>query len=238
MKSKNTPPVILLNMAVAVINERENDVIISQYASRVSDSGAVPMLIPSIEKEQNIETLLDLADGVLFIGGKDYDPQYYGEELHPMTATDRLRPHFDIAFGLAAMKRNMPILGICAGCQLINIITGGKLIQHLDNAVEHRNGVFHQAKIIADGYFSRAVNGRAGDEITVNSYHHQALHPDFLGENVKVTASAFDGTVEAVEIPGERMVLGVQFHPERMDDLAPGIFGLLKDEAQKFKQQK
>ena len=100
MKSKNTPPVILLNMAVSVINERENDVIISQYASRVSDSGAVPMLIPSIEKEQNIETLLDFADGVLFIGGKDYDPQYYGEELHPMTATDRLRPHFDIAFGL------------------------------------------------------------------------------------------------------------------------------------------
>ena len=73
MKNKSTPPVILLNMAVDVINARENDVIISQYAQRVSDSGAVPMLIPSIEKEENIETLLDLADGVLLIGGRDYD---------------------------------------------------------------------------------------------------------------------------------------------------------------------
>ena len=73
MKNKSTPPVILLNMAVDVINARENDVIISQYAQRVSDSGAVPMLIPSIEKEENIETLLDLADGVLLIGGRDYE---------------------------------------------------------------------------------------------------------------------------------------------------------------------
>ena len=80
MKNKNTPPVILLNMAVDVINGRENDVIISQYVERVSDSGAVPMLIPSIEKEQNIETLLDLADGVVFIGGRDYDARDFGEE--------------------------------------------------------------------------------------------------------------------------------------------------------------
>jgi gamma-glutamyl-gamma-aminobutyrate hydrolase PuuD len=136
MKNKNTPPVILLNMAVDVIKNRENEVIISQYVQRVSDSGAVPMLIPSIEKEENIETLLDIADGVVLIGGRDYDPADFGELPHPEAGRDRLRPHFDIAFGKAVLKRRMPVLGICAGCQLLNIVSGGKLIQHLDNAVE------------------------------------------------------------------------------------------------------
>ena len=237
MKNKNTPPVILLNMAVDVIKGRENDVIISRYVERVSESGAVPMLIPSIEKEQNIETLLDFADGVVFIGGRDYDSRDFGEEPHPMAGQNRLRPHFDIAFGKAVLKREMPVLGICAGCQLLNIITGGKLIQHLDNAEEHTGGPEHRAEVLSDGFFARAVGAFAGDVLTVNSYHHQALNPEFLGENIKVTAAAFDGSIEAVEIPGERMVLGVQFHPERMDDLGPGIFALLRDEALKFRSR-
>lgn len=228
-------PVILLNMAVDVINKRENEVIISQYVQRVSDSGAVPMLIPSIEKTQIIETLLDLADGVLLIGGRDYDPADYGEKPHPECMLNRLRPHFDITFGKAVLKRQMPVLGICAGCQLLNIISGGKLIQHLDNAVEHRNGVYHTATIRHDGFFAKVLGRSAGDEITVNSYHHQAVSPAAIGSDFKVTATAFDGSVEAIELPGERMVLGVQFHPERMDDIGPCFFSLLKSEADKFR---
>ena len=132
-------PVILLNLGVDIIKNRENAVIISQYVQRVSDSGAVPMLIPSVEKTQIIETLLDMADGVLLIGGRDYDPADYGEKVHPETVMNRIRPHFDIAFGKAVLRRQMPVLGICAGCQLLNIVAGGKLIQHLDNAGEHRS---------------------------------------------------------------------------------------------------
>lgn len=228
-------PVILLNMAVDVINGRENDVIISQYVQRVSDSGAVPMLIPSIEKTENMETLLELADGVLLIGGRDYDPADYGEPAHPETMMNRLRPHFDIAFGQAVLRYRMPVLGICAGCQLLNIVSGGKLIQHLDNATEHRNGVLHKAAIVRDGFFGRAVKKSAGEEITVNSFHHQAVSPDAVGEGFSITARAFDGSIEAMEMAGERMVLGVQFHPERMDDLGPAIFSLLKEEAEKFR---
>ncbi len=228
-------PVILLNMAVDVINGRENDVIISQYVQRVSDSGAVPMLIPSIEKTENMETLLELADGVLLIGGRDYDPADYGEPAHPETMMNRLRPHFDIAFGQAVLRYRMPVLGICAGCQLLNIVSGGKLIQHLDNAAEHRNGVLHKAAIVRDGFFGRAVKKSAGEEITVNSFHHQAVSPDAVGEGFSITARAFDGSIEAMEMAGERMVLGVQFHPERMDDLGPAIFSLLKEEAEKFR---
>ena len=220
-------PLILLNMAVDVINNRENDVIISQYVQRVSDSGAVPMLIPSIEKEENIETLLDMADGVLLIGGRDYDPADYGESPHPETMMNRMRPHFDITFGRAVLKRKMPVLGICAGCQLLNIVSGGKLVQHLDNAAEHRNGVMHSAGIIENGFFAEALGKVAGDEITVNSFHHQALSADALGKGLKITARAFDGSIEAVELEGERM-----------DDIGPCFFELLKREADRYRKSK
>ena len=231
-------PVILLNMAVDIINDRENEVIISQYVQRVSDSGAVPILIPSIEKKEIMETLLDLADGVLLIGGRDYDPADYGEIPHPETMMNRMRPHFDIAFGKAVLERNMPVLGICAGCQLLNIISGGKLIQHLENAEEHRGGKFHKCRILQSGFFSKAIEKRSGDEIVVNSFHHQAVSPSALGRGFQVTAEAFDGSIEAIELEGNRMVLGVQFHPERMDDIGPSFFSLLTSEAKKYKAGK
>ena len=98
--------------------------------------------------------------------------------------------------------------------------------------------VFHQAQIECDGFFSRALGKSAGDKLTVNSYHHQALSPAALGAGLKITARAFDGSIEAVELNGSRMVLGVQFHPERMDDIGPSIFSLLKDEAEKYSSQK
>jgi len=228
-------PVILLNMAVDIINDRENEVVISQYVQRVSDSGAVPMLIPSLEKDEIINTLLDIADGVLLIGGRDYDPADYGEKPHPETKMNRLRPHFDIAFGKAVLKRQMPVLGICAGCQLLNIAGGGKLIQHLDNAEQHGGGVIHRAEILHNGFFAAALGKSAGDTVEVNSYHHQAVAPASTGDGFRITARAFDGSVEAIEAAGARMVLGVQFHPERMDDIGPGFFSLLHDEAEKFR---
>ena len=226
-------PRILLNMAVGVMNGREVEMLNSQYSDSVSASGAVPLLCPSIERGEIIESLLDLADGVILIGGKDYDPRSYGEKPHPETNMTRLRPDFDFAFVRAALRRDLPILGICAGCQLLNIVTGGKLIQHLDNADEHRGGTTHEATVIAPGFFSRALSAGPGSRVTVNSYHHQAVDPAHLGTGIRVTGVAFDGSVEAIEFPGERMVLGVQFHPERMDDLGPGIFSLLAAEARK-----
>lgn len=226
-------PRILLNMAVDVVNNRECEVLISQYAERVSDSGAVPLLMPSIEKPELIGSLLDIADGVLLIGGKDYDPRSYGETPHPETAMTRRRPHFDLAFAAAALRRDLPILGICAGCQLLNIVTGGKLIQHLDNAPEHRFTT-HEAKVTGPGSFSRALGLPPGSTLTVNSFHHQAIDPEHLGTGLRITGRAFDGTIEAVEMPGPRMVLGVQFHPERMDDIGPAFFSLLREEAEKW----
>ena len=230
---KARPPRILLNMAVGELNKREVEYLNSEYAWRVSASGAIPVLCPSIERVELIESLLDIADGVLLIGGKDYDPRSYGEAPHPETALTRKRPEFDLFFAKAALRRDLPILGICAGCQLLNIVTGGKLIQHLGNAERHTQGVTHAATVTSPGFFARAVGAEPGAQVTVNSFHHQAVDPERLGAGIRITAVAFDGTVEAVEMPGARMVLGVQFHPERMDDLGPGIFALLAAEARK-----
>ena len=98
-------PRILLNVLVKTVDDHECEVLISQYARRLSDAGAAPMLAPAIEKPEIIETLLDAADGVLLIGGPDYDPRDYGEKPHPETSMTRLRPHFDIAFAGAALRR-------------------------------------------------------------------------------------------------------------------------------------
>ena len=231
-------PRILLNMAVGELNKREIEYLNSEYAWRVSAAGAVPVLSPSIERPELIESMLDVADGVLLIGGKDYDPRSYGEEPHPETKMTRKRPNFDLDFASAALRRDLPILGICAGCQLLNIVAGGKLVQHLGNAEEHTQGVTHAATVTSSGFFSRAVGAVVGSQVTVNSFHHQAVDPEHLGTGVCITGTAFDGTVEAIEMPGGRMVLGVQFHPERMDDLGPGIFALLAAEARKGMTEK
>ena len=112
-------------------------------------------------------------------------------------------------------------------------MTGGKLIQHLDNAEKHTKGVFHAATVTAPGAFGRALGGGVGSRVTVNSFHHQSVDPEHLGAGICVTAVAFDGSVEAIEMPGPRMVLGVQFHPERMDELGSGFFAHLAEEARK-----
>ena len=218
-------PRILLNMAVGHYLDKECELVLSSYVRRISDAGGVPFMIPSLEKSENIASLLDMADGVVLIGGKDYPAEYYGEAPHPQAQRDRLRPHFDIAFATEVLRRDLPVLGICAGCQLLNIVTGGKLIQHLPNADEHTGGTSHRSEILTDGFFAEAVGKKAGESLTVNSFHHQAVDPDHLGKNLQITARAYDGSVEAVELTGKRMVLGVQFHPERMDDLAPQLFG-------------
>jgi putative glutamine amidotransferase len=227
----NYAPLILLNMAVDTVNDWENEVICSNYVQKLSDAGAIPFCMPSIEKSTHIETLLDLADGVLLIGGKDYHPSYYGQEPHKETNLLRKRPHFDIALGEAVMRRNFPVLGICAGCQLLNIVNGGELIQHLPDAEKtHRGGLFHQMEIIREGFYSKALGLKLKDRITVNSFHHQAVDPSKLGRGLQITALAYDGTVEVIEgIDPGRMIIGVQYHPERMPEEMSGLFRMLKN---------
>lgn len=227
-------PRILLNMAYDVHNNRECHILIESYARRVLDAGALPVLMPTVEDDSMIREYLAMSHGVLFIGGKDYLPECYGQKPHPETSLARLRPMFDLRAGKLALETDLPILGICAGCQLLAILHHGMLIQHLFNAKEvHTGGKIHEAVVLNSGWFAKAIGKMIGEPFKVNSFHHQAADPDHPGEGLLISGRAFDGSVEAVERPGSRMVLGVQFHPERMDDLGPKIFQLLVSEAEK-----
>ena len=225
-------PIIVMNTAYDTHNSRECDILIGAYAERVYESGGDPLLAPTIGDREFLRRSLAPAHGVLLIGGKDYPPSFYGEEPHPRTNLARMRSECDLWFGECALASSLPVFGICAGCQLLAILDGGKLIQHLDNADDvHTAGKIHSATVVADGWLSRILRLSPGDDFTVNSFHHQAVRPETL-KRFRVTARAFDGSVEAIELPDpERMVLAVQFHPERMDDIGPDFFTALTEQA-------
>jgi gamma-glutamyl-gamma-aminobutyrate hydrolase PuuD len=152
---------------------------------------------------------LDSVGGIVLSGGTDVDPSLYGAEPHPETSQpDRERDDYETALLSDAIDRDMPVLAICRGMQLMNVARGGTLIQHIEN---HRHTV-HEAALEAP---LPSIFG--GGRITVNSRHHQVV--DRLGEGLIVTArDPASGVIEGVALPGRRFVVGVQWHPEDMPD--------------------
>lgn len=231
-----TRPVIAMNMAYDKFKSWESNYIFDNYVQAIIKAGGTPLLIPTLEEDVIIDEYISMADGFLFIGGSDYDVRYFGHQLHPETLLTRIRPQWDIILFQKALKTKLPILGICAGCQLLNLVTNGMLNQHLDNADSyHRNGLIHKASLTDQAYWMAkavALDDLNSNIFTVNSYHHQAVMLDKLGENIILSALADDNTVEAIELDDKkRMVLGVQFHPERLGDKGSGYFKLLINEA-------
>lgn len=220
-------PIIVVNMFFAQYDEpRQAHIVRDEYVQRVHDTGGMPVLMPVIDDPELMQFYLNLADGVLLIGGKDYPAELYHETSLLATDRSRLRPEFDLHFARELLKTSLPVLGICGGCQLLAIAANGKLIQDLPNAKDvHTSGKFHSARVIRDGFFRRIMKDET--EFTVNSFHHQAVNPEFPGEGFVITGEAMDGSVEAIEMPGPRMVLGVQFHPERMNTLSNRFLGCL-----------
>ena len=188
------------------------------YVRRVFNAGAFPLLIPCVEDIEQIELFAGLLDGCVFIGGPDYPAEFFNEIDSPENkAYLRLRPGFEFHLMKTILSRNIPILGICAGEQLLNIALGGKIIQHIPTAKAHYDEQYHNCRVTADGLL-RKIAGK--DSFEVNSYHHQAVDPAALGTGLKITAVADDGIVEAVEGTGEVFRLGLQFHAERHRDEA------------------
>lgn len=198
----------------------------TDYVDAVLEAGGRPCLVPAIEDEQLLRGEVDGVDAFLFVGGADYPASIYGEPTHPEAkAMHERRAAVDVILARLVLRRGIPVLGICGGCQLLNIALGGKLVQHLDRAEAHRGGTRHE---VAFGEGSRLALIFAADLIAVNSYHHQAADPAAIGRDLVVTARADDGTVEAVESTGPRFLVGVQWHPERLDGAHRGrIFGAL-----------
>jgi putative glutamine amidotransferase len=191
------------------------------YVDAVQRAGGVALMLPPDARAiDEPDTLLDLIDGLILAGGADVDPDSYGSVRHPETGgTVPERDSFEIALAKRAFERDIPLLGICRGMQLMNVARGGTLLQHLPESHghhEHRrnpgsfDGADHDVRL-QDG----SLAARAAGEIPhgTKSHHHQGV--DRLGDGLEVTGwSTLDELPEAIEVPGSRFALGVQWHPE------------------------
>jgi putative glutamine amidotransferase len=204
------------------------------YVEGVRLAGGTPLLVPPDPSlALDPAPVLDVLDGLLLVGGEDLDPALYGAEPHPKTTLpSERRDAVETTLLREALERDLPTLGICRGCQLLNVAHGGTLEQHL---ADHGDLALHRP---APGVFGRhpveAHGGRLGELLpggaTVHSAHHQGLGA--IGEGLVVTGRASDGEVEAVEAPGRTFVVGVLWHPEEdpTGDGAP-LFRALVDAA-------
>ncbi len=191
------------------------------YISAVEDAGAVPFIIPVSSDLEKTKKLIDLCDGLLFPGGEDIDPGYYGENPHKNLG--EIRPEVDkFLFHslLYALEQRKPALGICKGMQMMVVATGGSLYQDIYSQREEetflhcqsgrRTYGVHQVQIDKD---SRLFQILETGQIATNSMHHQSVRT--LGKGLRLSAHTEDGIVEAVESLDGRLI-GVQWHPEEM----------------------
>lgn len=189
------------------------------YALSVQAAGGLPFMVaPDERTESSPDDVLDRVDALLLAGGVDLDPRTYGGEPDPRgTETTPERDRFELALARRALERDMPVLGICRGMQLLNVALGGTLEQHLPDRLgheEHRHtpGAYadHQVALEPGSLAARA----AGTErCAVKSHHHQGVAE--LGDGLVASGHSLpDGVVEAVEHPDQRFALGVLWHPE------------------------
>lgn len=192
------------------------------YADAVKNVGAMPMIFPIITEDiALISEMVDRVDGIILSGGVDVDPQLFGEEPDPnLGRIDPQRDVFELQLAQIALKKDKPILGICRGCQVLNIAAQGTVVQDIA-AYYGPEKVYKHSQSAPRWHLSHAVELLKGSKLAeifgcttlqVNSFHHQAVKdpaPGFL-----VTAKAKDGVIEAIESVENKYVIGVQWHPE------------------------
>ena len=196
----------------------------TNYTDAIAKAGGIPVVLPIIDDPALAESLLAKVDGIVFSGGPDLDPVEYGEEiLNETVSIDAVRDRSDLLLARAALASGKPVLAICRGEQLMNVVLGGSLYQDLPAQVEgvlphsdttHMIGV-EKGSVLFDLFGS--------DSLMVNTFHHQAVKDVAPGS--RVTARSSDGVVEAFE---NANVLAVQFHPERMFQTDPSWLALFR----------
>ena len=205
------------------------------YVDAVERAGGLAILIPAdAQLATDPDEILDMVDGVIHAGGADIDPANYGAEPHEMTkSTFPERDTFEIALARRALERDVPLLGICRGMQLMNVAAGGTLNQHVPESHGHEDhrrspGSFddadHDVRLEPGSLAARA----AREEVhATKSHHHQGIEE--LGEGLRITGWAdLDELPEAIEAPDKRFALGVQWHPEA-DQLSPIIESFVRE---------
>lgn len=183
------------------------------YCRCIAEAGGVPILIPLVA---DIEAIAPLLDGWLIAGGLDLDAQFYVAEPDPNGESQDPRRYLAERRLFQSLPSSAPILGICYGCQFLNVVQGGTLVGHLPDRVghqQHEGGTLSSSAIIPG---TKLASIMLEDLVEGRSYHHQAV--DRLGEGLRVAAHHEDGTVEALESTDGRWLVGVQWHPERTPD--------------------
>ena len=204
------------------------------YLRALENLGALPVMIPLQMTEATLRGIFERLDGLLLPGGEDVDPGNYGAPRHAQLGpTDKERDRTELLLTRWALEAGMPVLGVCRGAQVLNVVCGGTLYQdiHSERPDLEKHDYFppkferfriaHQVAVEADSLLARAL-GRAHE---VNSMHHQGIAQ--VGRGLRAVARAEDGLVEALEMPMLPYVLGVQWHPEELaktDQLSTSLF--------------
>lgn len=201
------------------------------YVDAVRRAGGVPVLLPPVA--DTAAAVAASLDALVLAGGNDVDPAAYGAAAHERTVNTRPeRDAAELALLRAALARRLPVLAICRGTEVLNVLQGGDLLQHLPDAVGHedhqpRPGTFgrHRVELTPGSLAARIL----GEALTVASCHHQGIGR--LGDGLVVSGVAPDGVVEALEMPDLPFVLGVQWHPEEDAEADPRLFAALVEAA-------
>ncbi len=207
-------------------------VVVTDYIDSVFAAGGIPVNIPTIENEDDYDYYMKMLDGILFTGGVDINPKFYGEEpLKEINSIVSAKDTCELGLFKKAYEKGMPIFGVCRGSQLINVALGGKLYQDINRQIPNSFGhypnnisedeLYHSVNI-AEG--SRLHNIMGEDKLYVNSFHHQAIKT--LGSNLVVSAVSSDNIIEAIESNENRFLLGVQWHPEVLTKKYPEFLKL------------
>lgn len=204
------------------------------YFESIAQAGGIPMLVPFVEPVDAL-SLLEKADGLLITGGNDIVPEKYGEEIYyNLKNLNPMRDKLEYELFNKMFKEDKPVLGICRGCQLMNVAAGGSLYQDIETEFNQDNLVKHNQDT-SEWEISHKVTLKKGSKleeifksevVETNSLHHQAIKK--LAKGFEKVAYTDDGIIEGIEFVGKRFNVGVQWHPERMWQHYPNVLTLFK----------
>ncbi len=215
-------PIIGINCDYEEEGKRPYSFTYRDYSDAIIAAQGIPLLLPIVKEKNTVRLLLEKMDGLLLTGGNDVPPQRYGEEQHKKTIC--VHPDKDISDNIlvrVAMQMKKPILAICYGAQLVNVVLGGSLVQDIPSVgistIIHKDSqnvhYSHPVAIERDSLLYQIVET---ERIETNSVHHQAINK--LGKGLRATAHTQDGITEAFELKDHPFLVGVQWHPERMTE--------------------
>ena len=200
-----------------------------KYVSAVESAGGAPVILPPGLEDDSLRAIFGRIDGLLLSGGGDVDPACYGEAPHPtLTGLSAERDRIELALARLAANQDKPLLTICRGIQVLNVALGGSLVQDIpsqlpgslthmfDQKTVAREKITHRVAVAPETQLRQVLGA---DQAGVNSWHHQSIKQ--LAPGLRIAASAPDGVIEAVEMPGHRYTIGVQWHPEWLYDRQP-----------------